>query len=135
MKSILIISCVAFFVGSFFDLLTTVLGVSDILGGTFISWVISIAATLVVLALNFQTKEAVLNKQWMVLPFCILAMIFDFYTSMTGEQYLPPEMQGLVFKDILSWITIIIISLLFVASPILLVESLKKLKSEYPNWQ
>jgi hypothetical protein len=127
MKIFLWTSVISFTVGSIFDVLTTLLGIVSILGNGAAVWFLGLAVTFVVFVLNSRIKEVFVEKQWWLMPFCVLALVFDFYTSLTGEQYLPSDMQGAVVSNSLGWITLIFISFFFVASPVLLSDSIRKL--------
>lgn len=127
MKISLWISVVSFAVGSIFDLVTTVLGIVDILGSNLEAWILGGAATVIVLVLSSQIRDVYVEKRWWLLPFCILALIFDFYTSVTGGQYLSSDMQGIVVNTPLGWVTLIFIAFFFVISPILLLDSTRRL--------
>ncbi|MGL4500538.1 MAG: hypothetical protein ACRCU2_15835, partial [Planktothrix sp.] len=61
------IACIFFAVGSLFDGLTTVVGVTDFLGRTGTAWVLALGVTGVVLAINYQTKSAFSDntQSWM----------------------------------------------------------------------
>jgi hypothetical protein len=120
-------AAVIFGIGSICDVTTTVLGIVKILGDGLEVWLLGLMATFVVFALNSRTREAFVEKQWWLLPFCILALVFDFYTSITGEQYLPSEMQGISVSTPLGWLTLAFIAFFFVISPILLLDSIRKL--------
>ena len=130
MRAALWISTIGFGVGCIFDLLTTVLGIADILGGGLVAWILAIAGTSVVIVLNFQTRDAFVKKQWWIVPFCVLAILFDFYTSMAGEQYLPPNLAGVAVSNPVGWITLAFIAFFFVASPVFLFDTLQKFKTE-----
>ena len=123
-------SVASFGVGTIFDLATTVLGIAYILGGKAESWILGIAVTIVVFALTSRTREAFIEKQWWLLPLCVLALVFDFYTSLSGEQYLPANIQGIAISNWIGWLTLVFIAFFFVASPILLLESIRKLESD-----
>jgi hypothetical protein len=127
MKIFAWVSVVSFAVGSVCDLITTILGIADILGDGLLAVILGAAATVVVMVLNSRTRDVFVEKQWWLLPFCILALIFDFYTSVAGEQYLPSDMQGIVVSTPLGWITLVFIAFFFVTSPMLLLDSVRKL--------
>jgi hypothetical protein len=130
MKISLWFSVVAFTIGSVFDVATTVLGIADILGNELEAWILGGAVAIVVLVLNSQVRDAYIEKQWWLLPLCVLALVFDFYTSIKGGQYLPSNTQGIVVNTPLGWITLAFIAFFFVASPVLLIDSAQKLGSD-----
>lgn len=123
------VSAISFGIGSFFDFLTTVFGIISILGNGLEAWSLALAATLVVFILSSRIREIFVEKQWWLMPFCLSALVFDFYTSVAGGQYLPSNMQGIVVNTPLGWLTLIFIAFFFVSSPVLLSDSIRKLNS------
>lgn len=125
-----LILLIAFGLGSAFDVVTTILGIGIDLGGNLIQWLWAFGATVVVLVLNVRTRDAWINKQWLVLLICVTALCFDFYTSFTGVKYIPSDIKEAVMIEgsVMTYITLAFIAFFFVVSPTFFWENLTKLR-------